>query len=65
MAFIIDPKPQKDAVKEVVHISGCGALVGYVKNDVLEDYTTDYTGDRDYYRYIYCPNCGKQIHVKG
>ena len=65
MAFVIDPKPQKDAVKEVVHKAGCGALIGYVKNDILEDYDSDYTGSKDYYKFIRCPQCGGQIRVKG
>ena len=63
MSFVIDPKPQKDAVKEVVHKSGCGALIGYVQNDVLVEYTTDYTGGKDQYKYINCPNCGGKIYL--
>lgn len=65
MSFVIDPKPQKDAVKEVVHKNGCGALIGYVPNDVERYVHKDYDGGTDFYYRIICPNCGKQIHVNG
>ena len=65
MSFVIDPKPQKDAVKEVIHKAGCGALIGYVANDVIKDIYTDYLGDKEYYYYIMCPNCGGKLRVKG
>jgi hypothetical protein len=43
----------------------CTSIIEYTLNEVQEDYSTDYTGDKDYYKYIPCPCCGKQVIVKG
>lgn len=42
---------------------GCGARLRYGSKDVKRDYTTDYTGDHDYYRFVSCPRCGHECHV--
>ena len=39
----------------------CASVIEYTMNETLEDYSSDYTGDRDYYRYINCPGCGKRV----
>ncbi len=63
MAFVIDPKPQKEAVKEAICRSGCGAKLGYVANDIKADYDSDYTGSKDYYNYVDCPQCHSQVRI--
>jgi len=64
MPVIIDPKPQKSVMKEVVCYAGCGALIGYVPNDRKDGVDVDYTGGRDHYYYVSCPQCNKEIRVK-
>lgn len=46
----------------VTHRS-CGAIVGYFPIELLEDYTTDYLGCKDYYKYLNCPKCCGRIKV--
>lgn len=62
MIKIIDTKPHKSVVKEVV-CKNCGSTLEYTPSDVKRDYSTDYTGDRDYYNYINCPSCSHKIVV--
>lgn len=62
MVKIISTVPHKSVVKEAV-CRNCGSTLEYVPKDVREDYTSDYTGDRSYYKYIDCPNCGKEVHL--
>ena len=63
MVTVVDSVPSKSVVKEVV-FKKCGVTLQYVPNDVKRDYTSDYTGDRDYFNYITCPNCSKKVVVK-
>lgn len=39
----------------------CAAKVQYVPLEVKKDYTSDYTGSRDYYWYVECPRCFSHI----
>lgn len=64
MPVILDPKPQKSVQKEVVCRDGCGALIGYIPNDVRSEWRKDYGGGSDEYRWILCPQCSKKILVK-
>ncbi len=59
ITIISPPKPTTS-----VPCPRCGAVIGYSLADVQEDYVTDYTGDRDYYKYIPCPCCTSQIKIK-
>ena len=59
---VINPQPHPSVVKQAI-CRNCGAMLEYTPNDVREDYSSDYTGGRDYYRYIPCPQCNKQVHV--
>ena len=63
MVEIINKEPHKSVVKEAI-CRNCGVTLSYVPADVHEDYSSDYTGDRDYYKYIGCPNCRKKVIVK-
>jgi len=63
MVAIVSKEPHKSVVKEVV-CPKCGATLSYVPIEVKEDYTSDYLGDKDYYKYIGCPNCTSQVRVK-
>jgi RNase P subunit RPR2 len=41
----------------------CASLLKYTFSERRQDFDTDYTGSRDYYAYILCPCCGKQVRV--
>lgn len=64
MVTVVSTVPHSSVVKEVV-CRNCGATLQYVPNDIKEDYSTDYTGGKDYYKYIKCPPCGHKQTVKG
>ena len=64
MARIIDPKPQPEAEKTAVCKDGCGAKIGYVKNDVMSYHGTDMSGGPDGQEWINCPQCGKKIILR-
>lgn len=42
----------------------CNAVLSYLPNEVKEDYSTDYTGGRDYYKFITCPCCSSKVIVR-
>jgi DNA-directed RNA polymerase subunit RPC12/RpoP len=63
MVTVISTTPHASVVKEVI-CHNCGATLQYTPNDVKEDYSTDYTGDKDYYKFIKCPPCRKKVVVK-
>ena len=63
MVNIVNREPHMSVVKEVI-CRNCGVTLQYVPNDVKEDYTSDYTGSKDYYNYIQCPNCNKHVTVR-
>ena len=63
MIKIIDTKPHKSVVKEVV-CKNCGSTLEYTPADIERSYSTDYTGGRDYYNFIKCPCCYKEVGVK-
>lgn len=63
MVTVVSTVPHRDVVKETV-CRHCGVTLQYVPTDVKNDYTTDYTGGRDYYKFIGCPACGKEVKVK-
>ena len=63
MVKIVNKEPHSSVVKEKV-CGNCGVTLEYVPLDVKEDYSTDYTGGKDYYNYIICPNCNKRVKVK-
>lgn len=62
MVTVVSREPHKSVVKECV-CRNCGATLQYVPADVTKDYTFDYTGGREAYNYIKCPNCGKEVQV--
>ena len=62
MVRVINTDPHKSVVKEVV-CRNCGATLEYVPADLQKDYTTDYTGNKEYYHYIRCPQCSKEVVV--
>lgn len=63
MTYVIHKDPHPSVVKEAVCRSGCGATIGYTPNDIQSDYDSDYLGCRDYYKYVRCCVCSKQIRV--
>lgn len=42
----------------------CTSILQYALADVQMDYSSDYNGGRDYYKYVKCPCCGNQVIVK-
>lgn len=40
---------------------GCGAVLRYFEVDIKEGEESDYTGDKNTYRYIECPRCKREI----
>ena len=64
MVRIVKVEPHSSVVKEVV-CRNCGVTLEYTPSDIKEDYSTDYTGGTDYYKYIKCPPCGHEVQVKG
>lgn len=62
MVRVISTQPEPTAVKRKVHMH-CGATLEYLPFEVQRDYSTDYTGGKDWYNYIPCPNCGQRCHV--
>lgn len=63
MVRVVDVGPHKSVVKEVV-CHKCGATLEYAPIDLKEGYSTDYTGGRDFYKYIACPQCNNKITVQ-
>lgn len=41
----------------------CSSILEYVPLDIREGKSYDYTGCADYYRYITCPTCMKEVVV--
>jgi ribosomal protein S27E len=62
MVTVVNRIPDQSVVKRVVCRS-CGCTLEYVPKDVQEDYDTDYTGGKDMYKYIKCPECVHQVRV--
>lgn len=63
MVKIVSTDPHHSVVKEAI-CKNCGCTLSYVPADVTEDYSTDYTGGRDYFNTIRCPSCNKTVRVK-
>jgi DNA-directed RNA polymerase subunit RPC12/RpoP len=64
MVRIVKVEPHPTVVKEVVCRS-CGATLEYVPNDVKSNSYRDIDGGYDTDHHITCPNCSKQVKVKG
>jgi len=63
MVQVISKEPHKSVVKECI-CTKCGVTLSYVPIEIKEDYTSDYLGDKDYFKYIGCPNCKNKVRVK-
>lgn len=62
MVKIVSTDPHPTIVKEAI-CKNCGCTLSYVPADVTKDYSTDYTGGRDYFKVIKCPSCSKDVRV--
>lgn len=60
MIQVLDPKPHKSVVKEVI-CCNCGVTLSYTPNDVQKRVIVDYGGGRDTIRFINCPPCGNEL----
>ena len=63
MAIEIVGKDQ--SVVKRVTCGNCSSILQYNLCDVKRGCDTDYTGGKDYYNYVPCACCGKQVTVKG
>lgn len=61
---VVKKEPHPSVVKEII-CKNCGCTLQYTPNDELRDYHSDYTGGRDYYSYIDCPECANRVITKG
>lgn len=52
MVRVVSEKPVK--TKKLI-CGKCGYELEYTGEDIKEGSSSDYTGDRDYYKYILCP----------
>lgn len=59
---VISKDPHHSVVKEKI-CTNCGATLEYVPNDVKSKTTSDYTGSKETWRYITCPECNKELGV--
>lgn len=64
MVTVVSTVPHQSVVKETI-CKNCGSTLQYVPRDIKERVVSDYTGDREFIRYIECPPCGHQVTVKG
>lgn len=58
------PKNFNSPVEQKVQCTGCGATVGYFKEEVREYHGRDISGGPDGKEWIDCPHCGRQITLK-
>lgn len=59
---VISKDPHRSIVKEKI-CANCGATLEYVPKDVKTKIISDYTGSKETWRYITCPECSEQIGV--
>lgn len=64
MVTVVSRIPHQSVVKETI-CRNCGSTLQYVPRDIKERIEGDYTGGRDVYHYIECPECGDNVTVKG
>ena len=61
---VVNPEPHPSVIKRCI-CNNCGAELEYVPNDVKSKTVTDYGGGSDTYYFIVCPQCTKDVSVKG
>lgn len=61
MATIIG---KDQSIMKRIICKSCASILEYNIIEEKRDYTSDYLGDRDYYSYIICPCCAKQVVTK-
>lgn len=54
-----------DQAKKRITCRNCASVLEYVPAEERRDYSTDYTGGKDYFSYVICPCCGKQVVTRG
>jgi DNA-directed RNA polymerase subunit RPC12/RpoP len=62
MAIEVINKNHLSATKTVI-CKNCGAELRYTNADTRNETRTDYTGGKDTYKYIDCPECRHSINV--
>jgi uncharacterized protein with PIN domain len=61
---VIKTEPDAQVIKYTV-CRNCGVTLQYVPRDVQEYVHHDYGGGSDTVYYIKCPECNKQVNVRG
>jgi uncharacterized protein with PIN domain len=62
MAIEVISRKHPSATKVVV-CRNCGAELRYTESDTKKKTVTDYTGSKDIYKIIECPECSGSIYV--
>ena len=63
MIKVLNTVPHASVVKEIVCRS-CGSLLEYTPFDVEQRKSYDYSGDYDIIKFIKCPTCNREVHVR-
>jgi len=59
---VISRDPHPSVVKEKI-CTNCGVTLEYVPADIQTKIVSDYTGSKDSYSYITCPECKQDLSV--
>ncbi len=62
MPRVITPGPGES--EQRCTCKGCGAVVGYVNNDIKEYHGRDISGGPDGHAWVVCPQCSRQIILR-
>jgi len=52
---------EDSSVTKEITCRKCGSRLQYTPNDEQRDYSSDYTGSKDYYHYVSCPKCANKV----
>ena len=64
MVEIVSIVPHESVVKEIICVTGCGATLSYVPNDVEKHHGTDIGGGSAGSEWIICPNCTRRVVIR-
>lgn len=40
----------------------CGSMLEFFEKDLIVKIESDYTGSKDYVKYVLCPECGNHVY---
>lgn len=62
--MVVEVVGQSEEEKRRRTCKNCGAILSYYRADVKVGKDADYTGDKDEYHYIDCPQCKERLYLK-